>query len=30
MKVSMMTNHNGKLLWDRWIAQWNGDLEQAN
>ncbi len=24
-----MTSHDSKLLWDRWIALWNGDLEQA-
>ena len=24
-----MIGHDSKLLWDRWIALWNGDLEQA-
>jgi predicted ester cyclase len=25
-----MTGHDGRSLWDRWIALWNGDLEQAS
>jgi predicted ester cyclase len=29
VKESILTNREARMLWDRWIDLWNGDLEKA-